>query len=293
LLFRREFRDVFLFGTVYVLSAGLLLSILYACGELPFFLKNVVQGISNGISGGWFSMVILKYFYQNFGLVFLLLFIILVFTLSKESRLIFRFTRFLLVLLFVLVNIVALKNGSNPGYFTEWWSLLIIVSVFYLEKISRLDSAGNLKIVDAITRFVFIMKMALLAFPVYRITVGHSFAEAYDGYKREKVLAEKMRDLPDQPKKNLVFLNYYTPGSFMSCLLFRQVVMPQMDIVILASYPDKGYDYADFIARIKNGDFTYMVMRETGPQKVFFDIPLDFYQLKETLNGYNIYKYQR
>ena len=78
----------------------------------------------------------------------------------------------------------------------------------------------------------------------------------------------------------------------MGCLLFRHVAMPQMDIIVLAAYPQKTYDYSGFISRLKAGEFKWMLMRTNLQQKQFYEIELNKYELEKTSAGFNIYHYK-
>jgi hypothetical protein len=112
----------------------------------------------------------------------------------------------------------------------------------------------------------------------------------YTVYVRDRPIADIIMSNIGKESKYVVFLNFNTAESYLSNMLFRQAVMPQMDIVALAAYPRKKYDYSLFDKEALEGRFTWMIMKEGGPQKQFFNLMLNKYQLKETISGFTLYQ---
>jgi hypothetical protein len=115
---------------------------------------------------------------------------------------------------------------------------------------------------------------------------------AKNHYQNQKEFAAKIIGRLDKGDRYVLFLNLYTPDNYLANLLFRHTVSPQMDIVILASYPRHKYDYTDFERSLYDGRVKWMVMNITGPQKQFFNLQLDKFKLEDTGAAFNLYRYK-
>ncbi len=293
LLSQKKFKKIFLLAIVYGATVTCILLLIYfTTGDLILFYKNAIVGINNGIGLNWFRTVILPDYYYGFGLLFLLAAIGIFFFLRKEKSPLLRFSFFLLLALFGLLNFVALKFGSNPGYFTEWWTVLFFLLAYYWPVIKQNAAVADVRIPNTIIASCLLVKIVLLARPFNEMFINKPYTKALEQYNAEKRFAEKILEkMPSQDELS-VFCNYYTADYYMSSLLFRNAVVPQMDIVILASYREKEYDYSDLEKSLTNGSIKWMLMRTTGLQKKFFNINLDKFQLVDTEAGFNLYEFK-
>jgi Dolichyl-phosphate-mannose-protein mannosyltransferase len=294
LLYRRQFKSLLLFSAVYLAAAAFLIAGAgyFLAGQLLF--KNAVLGINNGISISWYRDVIINPFYNGFGLVLLPAFLGILFITPKDRGAISKFSGFMLFTIFICQNLVALKVGSIPGYFTEWWTFLFILLAYYWPSITKVISGLDIRIPGMIVVVVLLLKLLLIATPfIEKMRASRlSSAVAMQQYNKEKAVANLVKGKLSPTDKFVVFTNLYTPDSYLSNFLFRQAVMPQMEIVILSTYPRKKFDYSDFIDRITTGKISWLLMRSQNKQKQFFDIQLDQYQLTDSLNGFHLYQFK-
>lgn len=281
--------ELFLFSFFYLVLTMVFILPVYINGELGVFYSNVVQGINNGISLTWFRSVILPDYYFSFGLLFVPTCIIVLYQLKKETNELLRFSYFLMIVLFVLLNIVSLKNGSNPGYFTEWWSLLFILLAYIGPQLTKAVSAIDKRIPAGIILFVFIIKAIEIEWPLRKMLTSISDSQSF---KKDKEVADYILGKLPSDSRHTVFTNFNTADSYLSNILNKQVVAPQMDIIGLSTYAYKKFDYSDLIKSFNDGRIKWMLMRALGPQKQFFDIDLNKFELDTTMNGFNIYKYR-
>lgn len=289
LLYRKMIIELLLFSFFYLVLTMVFILPVYINGELGVFYSNVVQGINNGISLTWFRSVILSDYYFSFGLLFVPTCIIVLYQLKKETNELLRFSYFLMIVLFVLLNIVSLKNGSNPGYFTEWWSLLFILLAYIGPQLTKAVSAIDKRIPAGIILFVFIIKAIEIEWPLRKMLTSISDSQSF---KKDKEVADYILGKLPSDSRHTVFTNFNTADSYLSNILNKQVVAPQMDIIGLSTYAYKKFDYSDLIKSFKDGRIKWMLMRALGPQKQFFDIDLNKFELDTTMNGFNIYKYR-
>jgi hypothetical protein len=289
LLYRKMIIEVLLFSVVYLVLAVVFILPVYMSGELGVFYSNVVQGINNGISFTWFRGVILSDYYFSFGLLFVPTGLIVLYQLKNETSELLRFSCYLMVVLFGLLNIVSLKNGSNPGYFTEWWSLLFVLLAYIGPQLTKAVSVIDKRILAAIILFVFIIKAIKIEMPVRKMLTSMN---AQGKYYKEKEVADYILGKLSPGSSHTVFANFNTADSYLSNILIKQVVAPQMDIIGLSTYAYKKFDYSDLIKSFEDGRIKWMLMRTLGPQKQFFEIDLNKFELDTTLNGFNVYKYR-
>jgi hypothetical protein len=292
LLMQKNFGGLLKFGSIYVITVGVCLVIVDLTLGLSLFYKNAVLGINNGISISWFKSAVINFFYLRFGLFFIAAFILLLFLMRKETGRLLHFSKTILFLLFLLLNFIALKNGSNSGYLTEWWTLVIILSCYYAGKLYSKGSRGRLTFAGMLLWLAIVLKPVLM-YPAMSNTVSpaaRSSALAY--FKTQQKFADRIKQLVSATDKYVLFLNIYTPDSYLCNLLFCNTAAPQMDILTLASYPRKKFDYTDFEKSLTDGRIKWMVMQTTGPQKQFFSIKMDKFELAGTEAGFNLYQYK-
>lgn len=293
LLMEKKIRLLFVFGFSYFIIISLMLFLIdILTGSLFLFYKNGIMGINNGIGLHWFRTVIVSDYYYSFGLVFVLAAIGIFFILIKEQTKLARFAILSLLFLFVTLNLVALKFGSNPGYFTEWWTLLFILIAARWPGIIEKARVSYSRLPVVALSAIIILKLALLTKPLNAIFIDTPFSKAFTQYNEQKKLATKVLHQIQPGDGYAVFCNYYTTDYFLSSFLFRHAVMPQMDIVMLASYAQRDYNYEDFVSKLKNGKFKWMLTMNHGIQKQFFDIHLDQYQLVDSSNTFHLYQYK-
>jgi hypothetical protein len=203
-----------------------------------------------------------------------------------------RFAMFAMVFLFLFLNAIALKNGSNPGYYTEWWTMLFILTAYYWPDLEAVVPGKHRIIPAALVILVLAIKLMLLAKPIYKMTIENPPARMIANYREEQKIATELITQLKPGDRYVIFPNFYTADSYLSSLLFRHMSMPQMDIIVLAAYPQKTYNYNEFVSRLKTGGFRWVLTRISGPQQQFFDIPLSNYEWQKTIGGFNIYQFK-
>ncbi|MCX6315925.1 MAG: hypothetical protein NTW29_01435 [Bacteroidetes bacterium] len=291
LLSQKKIAQLLRYGFIYIATVGVLLLLVFLFLDIKLFYKNVVLGINNGISPGWFLSVIVRPFYLKQGTLLLLLFLGCLYYLRKDHRPLSRLLLTLLVLLFLLLNILMLKNGANLGYLTEWWTLVILVSLYYTEQKTSVRYR-SFYIPHVLLCGILMIKLFTSYGPLSQAVSPAARTQAKEYYLQQQAFAEKIKQGLSPGDQYVVFLNIYTPDSYLANILFRHTVLPQMDIVILSSYPMHKYDYADFERSLYDGRIKWLVMYKTGPQKKFFNLNLDKFELVDSTILLNLYQYQ-
>jgi hypothetical protein len=283
LLLRNRIKECIYFLTPVVIVLLATTFLYFLSGELTIVYKNVIRGVSNGISPGWFRGAIVHDFYERIGFGLVILFILILIRTATEKRVEMKFMRFLLISTFVFANLFALKAGSHPGYFTEWICILFLTTAVSWETI-KLTWVSV-----AAVSILLAAKFLSLEKPLRKMLVDSPPAVAKANYVQDKRLAILVQELT---KGEAVFTNLYTPETFIACFLFRQAVVPQMDITGLTAYPRKTFNYDELLSSLDNGTIKWMLMRNSGPQRQFFEHSLNHFQLVYQAGTYNLYKYR-
>lgn len=293
LLYTKKIRHLLVFTAVYLALFFLLLLIISSSTGLAPFLKNTLQGINNGVSIGWYIKVVLVPLIKGVSILFLLFSLVLFVLVKKDRHPLTPVSMYVSAILFLLLNVIALKLGSSPGYLTEWWTFLFILVAFYWPLFSRLtDKAGH--VLPGTVVLLALLIHAGLQIPAFTSTLNAISSPAkMHWYNKEKEVAEKIKGQLKPGEEYCVFTNIYTPDSYLSNFLFRHAVMPQMEITALSTYPDKKYDYTGFEKGLQDGRFRLMIKKQTDTVSRFFNISLNGYQPADTSSGYIIYQYKK
>lgn len=286
----KRWRELPVAVAVYLLTVATGLFFIVASGEGTYFLSNIIGGISNGFRFSWFRSVIFEDFYLSFGLILVPAFFFLLWKTQQDKNGLLRLTGLLIAGLFVLENMLVLKHGSNIGYFTEWWSLLFLLLAYYWP--AKGEYQGLSVLMNAVFCFICLVKAFTLAAPLGNMRNDRQFAFARQRLNGEMQLARYIEQKDPSSSGPDVFTNFNTAESFLSNLLFRRAVGPQMDIIGLSSYEDKTYNYSGLLEALRSGQVRWVIMRTQGPQLVFFDHKLDRFKPDTVMAGFSIYKYQ-
>jgi hypothetical protein len=288
---KKEHKNFLLFAVASVLTATVLTAFMYKYEGAAFF-RNVVGGINNGISLGWYSQVVLMPMAKSFGLPLFIAFIMVLWIVKNDSSKMLRQSGFVLLLLFVFLNGIGLKMGAGPGYFTEWWTWLFVLLAYYWPVIVSAFKIFRVPLPALVVLAVALLKLYMIITPIIEKSNALSSSGLMYPYQSQVALAKLMKSKLQPGDTFVVFTFFYTPDSYLSNLLFRHAVIPQMEIVSLSTYPDKRYDYSDFKKRMNDGSIPWMLMRSKDSSRQFYDISLDKYEKTDSLNGFTIYHYK-
>jgi hypothetical protein len=290
-LWKKQFSRLFYFFISYAIASFIILLLILQSTSLWVFYKNILLGVNNGINLNWYWSHIITAFFQNFGLIFIPAWITVHFLLKKENASYLQFSRIYLFVAFITCNLFAVKFGSSIVYFTEWWSVLFLVFAYYWDTIVKIIGSVHERIASSIILFIILLKLALISYPL-RIQMKKQYRETgIQMYKTEKKIAEYIKN-QTTGLEYPVFNNLYSPESFLNNFLFHEAVMPQFDVVIFGTYPRQVFDYSDFKQRLNAGKMRWIITKPSGSQLKFIYPNPEHFQLRYTLQGYNIYQFK-
>jgi hypothetical protein len=273
-LSQRMFRECFWSAGALLLATGAFY-LFFRGIHGPFFNKNVIGGLNNGISLEFMANLFLRFLAQHQMLVLAGVASVIHSLLSKRESTPVRFLCLLAVWLFVFAVGTSSKRGSWFNYYTEFLNTLIIVTAIKADRLVRLDwvDDGLAKALGALTGLYFVLilpgLLALNLKPKLEQHVYRTGGEYAQKVSQKRRTAEYARSLLKEGEYLLVF------DKHMELMLADRSVTPNREIIP----KDVSYDYSGFYNAIDNGTIRYVLMSGYSPDRRFMGI--DFSSFKE------------
>jgi hypothetical protein len=290
-LHNKSYKDLLLYFTCYAASivVGLLL-IQLSSGLVPWY-QNAVLGLNNGVSFHWFWENIIGSFYQQWGLLWLALFIAVVLLALQSDQKVNRFLWIAMISFFLFTNLIALKWGSSPGYFTEWIGLALIGAAAFAPTLIDIFKRIHPAFLYLFITVVLTIKTIRIYYPLTNSINKNAQLGYWNRYENEKQVGLLVKKYLANSKNGKVFCNIYTPESWLTNFLYKESVLPQFEVVIFGTWKQKAYDYSHFRNDFVNGEIQYIVCKTKDAGQKFIDIEFNKYTLKDSLHGYYLYEY--
>jgi hypothetical protein len=290
MLIQRDGRNrIFIYALTYTISVLTLLAILHFSTGIKEMYQNAVLGLDNGIQWGEYWVTIIINFYSWFGCLWVLCFIFVYFLLRKEKSRLFHFLAFALLLQFIFTNLFALKYGATSNYFTNWWTLLFIGILLSWDRFSAIAGTIHRYLSTIVVLSFLFLKTALIVFPL--VDKIRTIPQRTAFFEQEKQLANQVHAYADSPGKIVVFCNLFSPDSYLNNILFREAIVPQYDVVSLATYPRKVFNYELLRKNLADGSVRVVITKKSNNPLKFMDIELSHYVLEKKIGEYSIYLY--
>lgn len=280
---KRDYKPLIIFLASFSAMTLIFLMVISALTGLKAMYLNAVLGLDNGIFWGSYWRDIIFYFYSWYGCLWVFLFILIYALLIKSDNKLNQFLAFIILWQFIFTNLFALKYGSTSNYFTNWWTILFIGVIIFLNWFIRIANSINKNIVYLLLFFSLTIKSLLVIYPAYNRLKSYSTSKLF--YHSQYNLAQKILSLHKPSRPLLVF----APNSYLSLFLFRNVIIPQYDVFTLASYPRKTFNYADLNERMQSGNIEFIIMPHNKNGIEFENVRMEKYKLIETFEEYQIY----
>ncbi len=250
---------------------------------VPAIYANLVMGVNNGVNLGLFWANIIKPFFASFGLLWVPIGFLIFLQSKKENNGLLQILGWAMVIQFFASLALSFKFGSHINYFTESWTLLLMAAAYYWK--DHRNFYESLFPVWALS-FILAVKILLISFPLYR-EARFGNADKKNLYEKEKLLASRI--MSDDPEQK-VFINLFSPHSFLNNFLFRQAVLPQYEIVYFTSWDRKVYDYKYFREQISSGSIRWMITKNQE-EPSFRDFKIMGFEPLVDSAGYRLYRF--
>jgi len=300
-----DFRGFLNQSLLFILLFGGFMGLFFMMYGEPFF-ENVIGGVANGINVRWFVLYILapSFFIKIFPLI------VAVAALSLYRGAIFkaepawRFLAYSSAGAFLFAALTALKMGSSIQYFSVFQTLALVFVINFLfhpsygpasNGLGRWLPAHRLK---NIALFYFGLLIALNVLSQFYKNIDLEFTHRKERDENQSIAlsaAAYVNDNLQGESARYVFLNLGEERYGMPNALFRNCVVPQLDIFQASTKPLKIFDYAYFEECMENGEIKYLVEHDPPPPfKITsrYDILKSNYRLVKEIGAYSIYEYR-
>jgi hypothetical protein len=244
----------------------------------PYLFSNTVTALQNRIDLSWFYTDIFKRMMNSLWMLPLYIALILaVHNLVRPATT----TAKALAVVFIIQTLfslgTSLKWGSTAGYFNESFLLAFII-------------IGQ----SSLTRKTIIFSLPLLLlFFIHTVTEGYLFF--LQNREKKKAVYEQQKQVRDylQPKlQGHYVLNLAHPNSdFFKTLFYKEIAVPNMDIVDCCTLPDGTFNYSFLKDDLVNGNIRYILYNYDEKPPEIWGVSLEGFTKETAMNGYVIYRF--
>ncbi|WP_223816152.1 ArnT family glycosyltransferase [Adhaeribacter rhizoryzae] len=313
-LFIKDWRSAFLTAVVMGLAFAALLVVFTGLYH-EAFLMNVIGGVDNGISLPYFKKFVMgKFLYKSelLPLALLVVYISLGKMVVFKGRLPLRFLCCCCVGMFVFATGTALKQGSSIHYYFLFLNLALVLLFYYFvnQAISVHAQASSTK-KGAFASFAtygyvvyFLALLALNMLVQFRNVADFRYGNAAQiRQERDLAAAQVATFLKNNLSNNsdeYVFANLpiqetTANRSLIDNVLFRNCVIPQLDIFESSTRPSKVLGYDNIEKCLRNGTIKFIVEPNTPYHfsilQNFKELKKHNYRLDKVIGPYRIFKY--
>lgn len=260
---------------------GIAAALLLYASIYPHFFSNTILALQNGIDLSWFYTDIFKRMMNSLWMLPLYIAFILAIRNRKGPDKAWSII-FLTQLLFSFAT--SLKWGSTAGYFNECFFLSLIVITQSLK-----TASGDVMVKKGV---VFFLPLLVLFF-IHTIAQGYLFFIQNRSIK--KTAYEQQKEIRNylQPKLQGHYVLDLADANrdFFKTIFYKEIAVPNMDIVGCCTLPDQTFDYSMLKQDLSNGNISYLISYGERPASVW-GVSLDRFTRDTALYGYTIYRFQ-
>ena len=274
---------------IYCISLAFFLILNYVVWvrvDVGIFGDNVIRGISNGIDLANFKRNIVRYYIIPYSWL-----IILGIAISRSQWRRGNELRRILgasaIGFFLFAVVTSLKQGSAFNYFSEFTAIALLLAVdagWHYWKTRPTPSIWSLLTVYALVAICIPFHAANFN---WKLILGKPNDTRL--YRDDLATAKYLTDSLHLTPSDQIHTTFYH-GSFLSTLLFKNIILPQQDIVREASYPRQTYDYAALNASLRNGAIRYVIASNTKQDVFFSALKPTMYKPRKRIGNYTIYE---
>ena len=259
--------------------------------SIPNFISNVVGGVKNSASWGWFYTWTLEKFLLQFAPLIVCNFVISVYSLTRKRSELYTFLAVSSTLFFIFATSTAFKIGAGVGYYQDYLVLSVIqIALFFTDPISK--KWFEPQIFKALLAFYLVIVSVHTTLFVYMTYSEQPLGMYTNQYIQERNVAEyliKERKLAD---KDWVYVCDISnmQGLYLKHFLFKNILVPFPDIVYLAE-KNHTFNFEKFKSMIRNNEIRFVISQKgKAPVNILY---YKFGNLKKikTIDDYDIYEY--
>lgn len=258
--------------------------------NLAIFFTNIIGGVANSASWGWFYDWTLQRFLLAFAPLLAISTAICVVSFQNKSHLFLKFLSVCSVLFFLFATATATKIGAGVGYYQDYLIVAVVQIVVFVY-----TQGWHLKIGDRLGMLVTVIYLGCAAV--------HCLLSVYMGYTQ--IPLDNFRGQYSEQSDIAKFLKLEKglrdgewvyiaaagdfQGYYLNHFLYRNSLVPFTDIVYLADQ-NKTFDFKKLDNLIRNRRIKYVIGSRGKEPNTILGQRFPALQKIRTTNSYDIYQ---
>ena len=255
-----------------------------------YLFQNTVIALNNRIDLGWFYTDIFKRMMNSLWIIPLFIGAVLATKqwfnpASREDKSL----AFVFAIQTTFSLATSLKWGSTAGYLNE---SLFLAFILITRKTATFQTPMFLL---KMKKTVAILMPLLFLFFIHTVTEGYLFFIQNQKAKKERYQQQKeVRDYLEPKLDGHSVMNLAQPNSdFFKTLLYKNITVPNMDMVDCCTLPDNTFNYSLLKKHLMDGHISHLIMQGDVQPTSAWDVSLHHFQKDTSINGYTIYKFHQ
>lgn len=258
--------------------------------SLNSFFLNIVGGVSNSISWGWFYDWTLQRLLLPFAPLIALNLVGIIYSARNSEDRFLKFLSISSVTFFTFSTLIAFKIGSGVGYYQGYLVVSVTQTVIFFSKKYNRESVESdlLKLATALYFGIVAVHCLLFVFMRYTAIPLESFKSQYiEQYKVAQYLKIDLKLADDQH----VYITESggMDGNYLKHFLFRNTVAPFADIVFLGNR-NRTFDYKQFDRLIRENKIKYVITHNNQQPQTILGHAFSGARKIRTIDSYSIYQ---
>lgn len=246
-----------------LIGLGILFFIIYLLilpiSSLPIFFMNIIGGVANSASWGWFYDWTLRRLLLQFTPLLAINVVIVIFLFRNKQSPFLLFLAISSIFFFLFATLTALKIGAGVGYYQDYLIVAVILLVTYFAENNTsfsVENAFNMLVICIYLCFVSIHCLLYVYMSYTKVPLSN-----FEGkYIEEMDLANfliKEKGLKDNQWVYLCNSEDFN-GYYLNHFLYRNALAPFSDIVFLADR-NHTFDFVKFRQMVDNKKIKYVI----------------------------------
>lgn len=292
-LIRRDFKMVLKLTGFGLLTFGLYLAIL-PINTVDLFFLNIVGGVANSVSWGWFYDWTLQHWLFQFAPLMVLNALVSAYTIYYRPTGFYLFLVIASVLFFLFATSTAFKIGAGVGYYQDYLIVAVIQLVLFFTMKSDFTGlkTGFVKSGTALFMIFMFLHCSLYVFMKYKSGTFRNFEALYIEDRKVAAYLREQKNL--KPTEHV----YVCPaenfqGLFLSLFLFKNNLIPFPDLVYLADQ-NGTFNYDEFRRMVDEKGIRYVISpKGKAPANILGYNFANTLKYSSTMGSYDIYEAEK
>jgi len=293
-LIKRDF-VMFLKLTGFGLLAFALYLAILPINTIELFFLNIVGGVANSTSWGWFYDWTLQHWLLQFAALIVLNALVSAYTLFHRPTGFHLFLVIASALFFLFATMTAFKIGAGVGYYQDYLIVAVIQLALFFSipnDFSGLKTGFTKAGLALFLAFTF-LHCTLFVFMKYRASAVYNFEKLYiDDRKVYEYLTQQV-GLKSTEHVYICPSSENFQGSFLSLFLYKNNLIPFTDLVYLADQ-NGTFNYDEFRRMVDEREIRYVISpKGKAPVNILGYNFANTLKYRTTMASFDIYEADR